>query len=146
MIHYPSFFSINYRCMMHGSSTTNPFIQTSLMVDPSLGIDATSACCACSGGVFGRPCEQRTTGDAALRPPWKICEIWGYEMVWLRMKWGSVSNKTTKMHSPRHPYLMEEWNHELYTPQLILLCESTKNDGFEICLYINVYICIYGLS
>lgn len=26
------------------------------------GIDATSACCACSGGVFGRPCEQRTTG------------------------------------------------------------------------------------
>lgn len=26
------------------------------------GVDASSACCACGGGVFGRPCEQRTTG------------------------------------------------------------------------------------
>ncbi|CAJ1356254.1 unnamed protein product, partial [Effrenium voratum] len=26
------------------------------------GVDASGACCSCGGGVFGRPCDQRTNG------------------------------------------------------------------------------------
>lgn len=36
-------------------------------------MDASSACCACGGGVFGRPCEQRTTGGETLR---SACLSW----------------------------------------------------------------------